>query len=144
MLAPGAENSFYFRGDSAYRGGPIGRALGEEADSADIQDCADHVLRKESRRTSRFSSFTTEVAVARKFTAAMDNRDVHKVSVAELRQLQSTGSIRIFSPEIVYNELLAAGCKLARQAADVRAAMLRNKELLIEGQIPAVVIQRVN
>jgi hypothetical protein len=34
--------------------------------------------------------------------------------------------------------------KLAKRAADVRAALKRNHEVLIEGQIPAGVLVRVN
>jgi len=34
--------------------------------------------------------------------------------------------------------------KLTKQAADVRAAMRRNRELLIEGEIPARVLGLVN
>lgn len=40
--------------------------------------------------------------------------------------------------------LAQAQRKLARQAADVRNAMRRNSELLIEGQIPADYLERVN
>jgi hypothetical protein len=58
--------------DDYHRGGPIGKAAGTEADEADIQNFADHVLRKESRRSSRYSSFTTEVKIARRFTCASD------------------------------------------------------------------------
>ncbi|HET6883340.1 MAG TPA: hypothetical protein VFI31_24535 [Pirellulales bacterium] len=138
------DSHYVFRGNSHCRDGPIGRALGEDADGAEIQNGADHVLRKESRRASRYVSFTTELGIARKFTSVDDNRDVRKVKVAELQQLESAGIIRLFDPDAVYNQLVSQGPKLARQAADVRAAMRRNKELLIEGQIPAEIIERVN
>jgi hypothetical protein len=127
MPANDFESTYLFRGDSGLRDGPIGRALGEDADSADIQNCADHVLRKESRRSSRYSSFTAEVAIARKFTSSADNRDVGKVKLNVLRQLESVGAARILDPDCLYNELLALGGKQTRQAADVRAAMRRNK-----------------
>src|SRR5205823_2612320 len=77
----GKKRNYVFRGDDHYRGGPLGRALGAEADTADIQNFADHVLRKESTRTSRYTSFTEEVKVARKFTTASDNRHVQKVEM---------------------------------------------------------------
>ena len=41
MLAKGADTNYFFRGDRGYRGGPIGFALGSDADSSDIQDCAE-------------------------------------------------------------------------------------------------------
>lgn len=144
MPEKGFGATYFFRGDSNYRGGPIGKALGVEADSADIQNCADHVLRKESRRSSRYSSFTTEVAIARKFTSAEDNRYIRKVKTTGLLRLIANGTIRLLDPETVYNELLSQEAKLVRQAADVRATMLRNNEVLIEGQLPIEIIETVN
>jgi hypothetical protein len=133
-----------FRGDDNYRAGPVGRALGALADAADIQDFADHVLRKESKRTSRYTSFTTEVKVARKFTSASDNRYVRKADLAVLRELEAQAVIRIWQPDPVYAALRQGPKKLAKQAADVRAAMTRNSEVLIEGQIPAGVLEHTN
>lgn len=145
MPAHESEPTYLFRGDSDYRHGPIGRDLGSDADEAEIQSPAEHVLRKQSRRSSRYSSFTTEVAIARKFTNAAENRYVRKVDLRELRRLESNGQVRILDPDRVYNELLMSGeRKFARQAADVRAAMNRNKELLIEGQVPAEIVEPVN
>ena len=62
---PATPRKYIFRGDDNYRGGPVGRALGAEADAADIQNIADHVLRKESNLSSRYTSFTEGAAVAR-------------------------------------------------------------------------------
>lgn len=84
---------YLFRGDDNYRGGPVGLAFGSEADAADIQNFADHVLRKESSRTSRYVSFTEEVRVARRFTSAADDRRVRKVEAARLRELMAQGII---------------------------------------------------
>jgi hypothetical protein len=75
------ERTYVFRGDDAYQGGPVGRALGAQADEADIQNFADHVLRKESNRASRYVSFTGEVKVARRFTSAPDNRNICKAEM---------------------------------------------------------------
>src|SRR5687768_3559810 len=83
--------NYVFRGDDNFRGGPVGRRLGAEADAADIQDFADHVLRKESNRSSRYLSFTQEVKVARKFTSASDNRFVSKAAMSALRELEAQG-----------------------------------------------------
>jgi hypothetical protein len=134
---------YLFRADDNDRGGPVGRALGPEADASDIQNFADHVLRKESRRTSRFTSFTTEVKLARKFTSASDNRFIRKADPAKLRGLESQGTIRMWDPDRVFEVTRDGPRKLARQAADVRAAMRRNSEILIEGRIPAEVLRPV-
>jgi len=118
--------------------------LGGEADAADIQNFADHVLRKESNRTSRYVSFTKEIKVARRFTSAADNRYVSKADLAALRELEAQGVIRIWDPDQVQAALMAGPRKLAKQASDVRAAMKRNSEILVEGQIPAGVLERAN
>lgn len=138
---PGRRSAF--RGDDRYRGGPIGLPLGVEADEADIQDFAEHVLRKESGRSSRYTSFTTELKIARRFTAGPDNRYVSKADLARLRDLGSRGVIRIWDAEEVFASLGLGPRKIARQAANVRAAMRRNREILIEGQIPAGVLGSV-
>jgi hypothetical protein len=135
---------YVFRGDDNYRGGPVGRTLGDEADAANIQDAADHVLRKESHRSSRYTSFTTELKVARRFTSAVDNRHVSKVELARLRELETEGRLAIWDPERTYEALRQGARKLARQAADVRASMRRNSEILIEGQIPPEFLGPVN
>ena len=139
-----AASSYIFRGDDNYRDSPVGRPLGAEADAADIQNFADHVLRKESNRSSRYLSFTEEVKIARGFTSASDNRYVWKALVAALRKLEAQGVIRIFDPDQVYATLSTGPKKLARQAADVRAVMRRNSEILIEGRIPIGILERTN
>jgi hypothetical protein len=126
---------YLFRADDDYRGGPVGRTLGFEADLADIQNFSDHVLRKESRLTSRFTSFTSEVKIARRFTSMADSRFIRKVELATLRVLESQGIIRIWDPDQVFEAMRDGASKQAKQAADVRAAMRRNRELLIEGQV---------
>jgi hypothetical protein len=117
--------------------------LGPDADAADNQDFADHVLRKESRLTSRFASFTTEAKVARRFTQAPDNRFIRKAELAGLRVLEAQGIVRLWDPDQVFRAMTAGPRKLAKRAADVRAALKRNHEVLIEGQIPAGVLVRV-
>ena len=141
---PSNSARYLFRGDDHYRGGEVGRALGPDADAADIQSFPGHVLRKESRLTSRFVSFTTELKIARKFTSAGDDRSIRKVELAPLRILESQGIVRIWDPNQVFNAMKLGPKKLARQAADVRAAMRRNSEILIEGQIPAEVLGLVS
>jgi hypothetical protein len=137
-------SSYLFRGDNNFTGGSIGRAFGEKADEAEIQTFADHVLRKESRQTSRYVSFTSEIKIARKFTSASDNRFVAKVAKSTLCELETRGIIKVWEPSAVEAAMGRGPKKLARQAADVRAAMTRNREVLIEGQIPGTVVQAVN
>jgi hypothetical protein len=133
---------YIFRGDDNYHGGTVGRKLGNEADIADIQDFADHVLRKETTRTSRYTSFTEEIKVARKFTSAADNRYVCKVAVSRLFELETQQVIRIWNPDQVFASMTEGPKKLAKQASDVRTAMNRNSEILIEGQIPTGILQQ--
>ena len=109
--------------------------MGLEADLADIQDFAAHVLHKEARLTSRFTSFTSEVKIARRFTSMADSRFIRKVEMARLKVLESEGAIRIWHPDQVFEELMIGASKLAKKAADVRAATRRNREVLIEGQV---------
>ena len=135
---------YLFRADDHYRGGPVGRALGAEADAADIQNPADHVLRKESILTSRFTSFAMEVKIARKFTLASDDRFIRKAELGVLKVLESRGLIKMWFADQVFEAMKNGPGKLAKQAADVRAAMRRNHEVLIEGQIPPGILVRVN
>ncbi len=75
---------------------------------------------------------------------AHNNRRVCKAGLAELRDLEAQGVIRIWDADGVYAVLLTSGKKLAKQAADVRVAMRRNSEILIEGQIPAGLLEQAN
>ncbi len=52
--------------------------------------------------------------------------------------------IRIWTPDDVFASLRGGPKKLRKQASDVRAAMQKNYEILVEGQIPAGVLQRTN
>jgi hypothetical protein len=61
-----------------------------------------------------------------------------------LRELEAREIIKVWDPDQAYEALRAGPKRLAKQAADVRAAMRRNSEILIEGQIPARVLERAN
>jgi hypothetical protein len=102
------------------------------------------VLRKESNRTSRYVSFTQDPKIARRFTTASDNRFVRKAEMGALRALEAQGEIRIWDPDQVEAALARGPRKLAKRAADVRAAMGRNSEILIEGQIPGGLLSPTN
>jgi len=94
--------------------------------------------------SSRYASFTEEVRIARKFTSAPDNRYVCKADLAALREVEARGGIRIWNADQVYAALMEGPRKLAKQASDVRAAMKRNCEILIEGQIPVGILEQAN
>jgi hypothetical protein len=64
--------------------------------------------------------------------------------LAGLKALEARGVIRMWDADQVHEVLANGPRKLAKQAADVRAAMKRNHEVLIEGQIPAGVLEAVN
>jgi hypothetical protein len=112
----------------------------EEAQAADIQTPMDHVLRKESRKSSIFTSFTIKVAVAERF--AGEKKSIVKVAMGILGRLEAEGKIRLWAAEDAYRWLREAGTKLAKHASATRDAMRRNAEILVEGQIPGEVIQQ--
>ena len=61
-----------------------------------------------------------------------------------LRELEAQGHIKIWTPDEVYEALQNGPKKLRKKAADVRAAMQKNGEILIEGQIPPGMVQGTN
>jgi hypothetical protein len=133
--------SYVFRGDRNYHRGAVGLSLdGKEAQTADIQNPADHVLRKEPGKTSIYSSFTARLSVAERFS---ELRWIVKAEVAALQKLEAEGVIRLLLPSDAYDLLKRSGRRLANEAGPTRDYMLRNAEVLVEGQIPARVIEGV-
>jgi hypothetical protein len=131
--------TYIFRGDKLYRGGPVGIPFNSEhARAADIQNPAEHVLRKEPGNI--YTSFTTRLSAAERFG---ELRWILKVDVASLRQLEAEGAIRLFLPGDVYDLLKESGKRLAKEAGPTRDYMMRNGEILVEGQMPASLIRRV-
>ncbi len=51
--------------------------------------------------------------------------------------------IKIWTPHGVFEILSKGPKKLAKQAADVRSVMIKNREILIEGQVPERVLEEV-
>lgn len=76
--------------------------------------------------------------VHQKFTK---NNKIFKVPWKALQQLETEGKIRIYTPEDVA-EIISQHPKkkIRRKANDIKAAMEKNGEILIEGQIPGNVI----
>src|SRR5260370_35221349 len=99
--------AYIFRGDKNYRRGPVGIPIdSEEAQAADIQNPADHVLRKEPGRTSIYTSFTARVSVAERFG---ELRWIIKAEVAVLRELEADGVIRLLLPSDAFERLRESG-----------------------------------
>lgn len=61
--------------------------------------------------------------------------------MSALQQLETEGKIRIYTPEQVA-EMIRQNpkIKISKQANNVKAAMEKNGEILIEGQIPGQLI----
>ncbi|WP_437876907.1 PAAR-like domain-containing protein [Sorangium sp. So ce513] len=130
-------SKFMYRGDN-YRGknDPVGYPLGSpEADSADIQTPWDHVQKKQSDMTSRYTSLATEQKNAAKFGST------YKISRNDLEQLEKSGAIKILTPDDVKTMMENEGMsKSAIQG--VMQDMQKNNEILIEGQIPATHVKQ--
>lgn len=121
---------FLFRGDDFYSGGPVGRPLGSDAD---ITTAWEHVRRK-SNETSIFTSFAEDRKSAAKFT---DGNNIYKVDLDRIRQLEADGVIKTYTPDEIFDMMRnSADTKIRRDASNVRDIMRKNKEILVEGQIP--------
>jgi hypothetical protein len=143
--ASSPEPSYLFRADDNYKmGNPVGIELdSEEATTADIQNPLDHVLNKESEQTSRYVSFSNAITIKggggpKKFTK---KNKILKIAWEALQQLEAEGIIKIYTPEQVA-EMVRQNPKkkISRQANNLKAAMEKNGEILIEGQIPGDII----
>jgi RHS repeat-associated protein len=133
--------NYLFRGDDYYRGGPMGIPLdSDEADQADVQTVWEH-LRKRSSDTSRFTSFTESYKIAKeKF-----GNNVYKVEIERLVQLEAQGVIRIYDAyDAIYFMRTSSDPKIQKDrfVKESIQIMIKNQEVLIEGQIPASIIQR--
>jgi len=125
--------NFLFRGDDNYR---IGQSLGfvldsDEANNADIQFPWEHVRRARTTDTSRYSSFTENLKIAKAFGRP------YKVQTIELIGLELAGVIRILTRQQIVNYMKnSSDAKIRKDANNVNQIMLKNEEVLIEGQIP--------
>ncbi|OUL34653.1 hypothetical protein BV372_13555 [Nostoc sp. T09] len=139
--ASSSEPSFLFRADDDYKiGDPVGFELdSEDAQQAKIQNPLEHILDKEAGDTSIYVSFSTAIRIDRdrgaiKFTK---KNKIFKVAWSALKQLEAEGKIKIYTPEQVAEIIrLNPRKKISKQANNVKAAMEKNGEILIEGQIP--------
>ncbi|MEM9213243.1 MAG: hypothetical protein AAGD25_02755 [Cyanobacteria bacterium P01_F01_bin.150] len=128
------KSSYRFRADDYYQlGSPIGLGLGsQDADLADIQTLWAHVQDKKKNQTSRFVSFSSVRQV--KFTKK--NRII-KIAWQDLQRLEEEGKIKIYTPDAVAALMSNhPRTKIRTNAKNVKAAMKKNAEILIEGQIP--------
>ena len=140
-----SEKSYLFRADDNYtKGDPVGFELASvDIQKAEIQDFKEHVLDKESGQTSRYVSFSTAIAIpggggSRRFTK---KNKIFKVALEALQNLEAEGKIRIYTPEKVAELISQHPKKKIRNLAnDVKTAMEKNGEIIIEGQIPGYLI----
>ncbi len=129
--------SNYFRADDGYRGGPIGYPLGSDAAAgADVQTPWQHVDDKQGNMTSRYTSFSEELASVR---PKFGDRAV-KVKISDLQTLQDQGQIRILKPEDVRAAMEAEGMS-KKEISGIMQQMKNNKEILVEGEIPENMIK---
>ncbi len=139
------EKSYLFRADDNYtKGDPVGFELASvDAQEAEIQDFQEHVLDKESGQTSRYVSFSTAIAIpggggSRRFTK---KNKILKVALEALQNLEAEGKIMIYTPEKVAELISQHPKKKIRNLAnDVKTAMEKNGEIIMEGQIPGDLI----
>jgi hypothetical protein len=135
------EPSFLFRADDNYKlGDPVRFELGSaDALKADIQSPLEHVLDKEAGDTSIYASFSTAIKISGgggSIRFSNKNR-IYKVAWETLQSLESRGIIEIYRPDRVAEIIRQhPKKKISKQANNVRAAMEKNGEILIEGQIP--------
>jgi len=105
----------------------------------DISTPWEHV-RKESSQTSLFTSFATRRRNAEKFAGSSP---IIKVSCNDLNILQQQGDIKIYGPEEVALRMRNHPQKrVQRDANNVQQIMQKNREVLIEGQLPTSVISQ--
>ncbi|MET9000947.1 hypothetical protein [Amycolatopsis sp. NPDC004169] len=136
---------FLFRGDDQWREGDVvGFPLGSEAaDEADVQTPWEHVREKQGEMTSRYVSFSEIIGDKKGGAAKFTKKDnIAKAVWDALKELEKEGVIRILTPEAVHAMMLEAKPKIRRLAGDVKAIMIKNHEVLIEGQIPAEYLKR--
>ena len=136
-IDPYGLSSFLFRGDDIHSGGNIGQPIGSDAD---ITTPWQHVSDKESGQSSKFTSFSETKKASMKFTKG---NNVFKISLEDIASLQSQGKIRVLTPDDVAEQMRNHPDKKVRKKANsVRENMKRNKEILIEGEIPEEFIRK--
>jgi hypothetical protein len=152
--AESPRTGFYYRGDDEWRpGDSVGVPLTEDTPLPDAQELIDHVHPKakdEKKRTARggddddgptktFVSFAeiigSKAGGAAKFTRM--NR-ISKVAHEAVDRLVAEGKLRILTPDDVAAIIAAPTHKksIRNEANNVKATMIRNHEVLIQGLIP--------
>ncbi len=133
----GYGSSFFFRGDDDYKkGNNIGVPIG---DGSDIVSFDVHVNNKETTSgSSIYTSFSKELKPALRFTK---DGKVIKVKISVLKELENQGVIKIYDDKDAKKILHEQG--LRREANDTYENMRKNKEVLIEDEIPADMIMQV-
>lgn len=138
---------YIFRGDDEYRGGSLGFGIAsKQAFEADIQTPWEHVSKKESYQTSRYISFSERIRMSGNRGAIFftKKRIIIKVSWDTIKQLESQGTIKVYTPADVESIMLQQKRKISKRAQAVRDEMEKNGEILIEGQLPEEILIIVN
>ena len=126
-------SKFVYRGDDYYISGSIGEPLDQADQTKRAQEAVFHIRNSRSK-TKRYTSFTLSKVIAGKFTK---RRRIRKVAWVVLKKLESEGRIRILTPDDTYNLIKSNGNKrISRLAHDMKMIMEKNREILIEGEIP--------
>ncbi len=127
----------YFRGDDTYRHpDPIGFPRGTPG--LTHTKPWTHVMNKRSSDTSRYTSWATERAAAAKFSKASPKR-VYKTKRADVAALAPT--VAVWTPDDVVAELKKQKAKIKKRYSGVKLNMTKNKEVLLEGQIPGNIVK---
>jgi RHS repeat-associated protein len=140
----GLASNAIFRGDDDYSGGPMGMPLGSDAD---IKDPKAHVTRPSKGESSIYTSFSEEHGSdkdgsrsgALKFT---EDDNVFKVKRDDLQKLADEGKVKIITHENVGEEMDRIGGFSEKDKKNVAANMKRNKEVLVEGEIPEEMVTK--
>jgi RHS repeat-associated protein len=134
---------YYFRGDDDHiQGLPMGYPLNsEEANNAEVQGPWDHID-KETYMTSRYRSFATTYYNTLKFSHK-DPKRIWKVLRRDLMALELLVQVRVID-RLTAVAMTAAHKKgsIRKKAGKVNQVMEKNREVLIEGEIPGNAIHR--
>jgi hypothetical protein len=137
---PAGPRTFLFRGDDEWsEGQSVGLPLGsDEASEAQIQQPWVHVREHKGTTTSKYVSFSEIIGNKTGGAAKFTKKDsIMKAAWDALKKLEEAGEVKIYTPDDVVRLMLAEKPKIRKLANDVRAIMLKNREVLIEGRIPA-------
>jgi len=137
---PFGGGKYFFRGDNAYSGGNVGTKL--VAKEVEAKDIINQI--KGNKAGDPFTSFSLKAARGSEASrgAGFFGDTVLKVRASDLDDLVASGQVRILSPADVRDFLSThAKAKFRRRANEIYANMLRNNEVLIQGELPGSIVE---